>query len=186
MTDDNVKGLQELARTEAAEFDEPKIIIDTPPVKRIAVKYDPQNMSYVEWRKLATLNMFDQLPVWEKMLISWDLAEPLTTGVLSAMDIEDASEVLLTLREGLGEAQKELAKHIKVDFRGQRWSFSTIQELTELDAQGKYEKVAEMMLKVCRFAGTKQPKANSLDAVEGGAAFTAIIDKWTKVMQGKN
>lgn len=184
---DDKNAVLELAKMEAKEFPAEKIIQDVPPVsKRIKVVFDPENISYIEWRKSQTLGMFEQIPIWEKMLISWDLAEPIQAGVLSAMDVEDASEVLMTLREGLNDQQKELAKHVMVDFRSKRWSFSTIQELTELDSAGRFEKVAEMMLSVCRFSGTKQPKATTMNAVEGGAAFTAIIDKWTKVLQGKN
>lgn len=148
------------------------------------VRFDPEMLTYSELKGLNDQNMFERIPVIEKCITGWGFKTKFEKGALRKLKLSEAATVINVVLEGVAEDIQELAKHVEVDFDGADWSIEDLEKLTELDDAKKYDKVGEKFLEVCTFPGGT-PKL-PLNAVVGGAAYSAIMTKWGKILSGKN
>lgn len=148
------------------------------------VRFDPEALSYAELKKINTVNMFERIPLVEKCITGWGYDVKFVKGSLRKLDLEDAGHVINVVLEGIGEDILEAAKHVEVDFKRGGWSIEQLEKLAELDEVQDWTGMGAMFLQVCTFAGG-QPSL-PLNAVQGGAAYKAIMDKWGKILSGKN
>lgn len=162
-----------------------KLETDLPEVKApVEIRFDPENLSYAELKTLNDLNMFERIPLIEKCITGWGYDNKFEKGALRKLGLAKAGNVIRVVMEGIADDILEAAKHVEVDFDRAGWSIENLEKISDLDEAKKYDKLGETFLEVCSFPGGN-PKT-PLNAVDGGAGYNAIMEKWSKILSGKN
>jgi len=148
------------------------------------IRFDPEMLSYAELKTINDLNMFDRIPLIEKCITGWGFSKKFEKGALGKLRLTEAGRVINVVLEGIADDIMELAKHVEVDFDGHNWSIENLQKMSELEDAKKYDQLGEYCVVICTFPGGKPTRP--INGIVGGAAYNAIMNKWSKILSGKN
>lgn len=164
---------------------EPKIIADKSiEVLPKQIKFDPELLTFADLKKTGGQSAFRTLKLLEPCVTSWPFDLKFEKGAAMKLPLEEVGLLIRTILEGVGEDIVEAVKGVEVDFKKANWSLDSLEKLGDLDNAGDYKGMTDMFRQVCSWAGGEPPEP--MNCIQGGAAYKAVMDKWNRIVSGKN
>ena len=157
---------------------------DLPAKKPVEIRYDPELLSFADMKRTRGASAAVTINLLEKCITSWPYETKLAKGAGKKLPLEQSGEVINVILNGIGEDIIAAVKGVTVDFKKANWSLETLERLGELDDQGDFDGMIEMFREVCTWAGGDPH--DPMNCIQGGAAYKAIMDKWNRIVSGKN
>jgi|ERR1041385_8144108 hypothetical protein len=148
------------------------------------IKYDPELLTFADLKRTNGANAVQTLKLLETCITAWPFDLKFEKGAAKRLQLEDSGLLINTILQGIGEDITEAVKGVVVDFKSKGWTLETLEKLGELDVSGDYQGMTDMFREVCTWAGGSP--SDPMNCIQGGAAYKAIMDKWNRIVSGKN